>query len=178
MEKLQEYEIDLSKIKPKNIKKSDKYSKAIYKYLKDNPWDRRVWYDKCCYDSDSGNYVLKEFDINNVNSSNLYFGMPNSNAVTHITGKCVSSLLSECRGCQETYSYICHKDSQFVEVTEEFFEKYIKDGRCVCSHRDRSCSEQQFTYLDDTHRKCNWCGIEQHEETKTYTHEYKVWVED
>lgn len=179
MEKLQEYEVDLSKIKPKNVKKSDKYSKAIYKYLKDNPRYRRVWFDKVTYGDTLDKKVKKEFDVNNMDLRNLYFGMPDYIITNCITGKCVQPLIHNSRGSQETFYYIGHKESEYVEVTKEFFEKYIEIGRCIYGHNSYLADvDDRYTYLDDTHRKCNWCGKEQHEEVITHTYESKVWVED
>lgn len=174
----QDYEIDIKKIKPKNVKRSDKYSKEIYKYLKNNPWYKRVWFDEASYDEDN-KPVLRQFDINNINLRRLYFGLPDFKTTNCITGKCLSGLLSGSRCAQESYYYITEKHSHFVEVTKEFYEKYIEIGRCIYGHHlYLNDSENRYTYIDDTHRICNWCGQEQHEETITYTYERKEWKND
>ena len=177
--KFQEYEIDINKIKPKNTKKSDKYSKAIYKYLKNNPHYRRVWFDKATYGDTLDRKVKKEFDVENMNLRNLFFGLPDAGTSNCITGKCINSLISGAKDTQETFCYIGFIESEFVEVTKEFFEKYIEVGRCIYGHDSYLAdADDRYTYIDETHRKCNWCGKEQHQETETYVREHKKWVED
>lgn len=175
---LQDYEIDLRLIKPQNLRKSDKYSKNIYKYLKDNPRLMRVWCDESPFDDTDPLYegcVRKPFDVNNMDLRNLYFGLPEPGTVC-ILGKSINSLIHGGRGSQETFSYIGPKCTKYVEVTKEFYEKYIEIGRCIYGHRlHLQDDEDRFTYLDDKHRKCNWCGHEEHLVTKTYTHTYDVW---
>lgn len=179
MGELQNYEIDLSLIKPKNVKKSDKYSKAIYKYLKDNPWYRRVWFDESAYDSDSDKYIRRTFDVNKMDLGKLYFGMPDGEDSICISGKCISSLISGSRNAQETYCYIGFENSHYVEVTKEFYEKYIEIGRCIYGHHSYLAdTDERFTYSDEKHRKCNWCGLEQHLETKEYSYTRCVWEKD
>lgn len=179
MGELQNYEIDLSLIKPKNVRKSDKYSKAIYKYLKDNPCYRRVWFDETSYDSDSGKRIKKTFDASNMNLRNLFFGMPENEDSICISGKCINSLIAGGRGSQETFCYIGHETSHYVEVTKEFYEKYIEIGRCIYGHGAwLNDDDERFTYPDDKHRKCNWCGIEEHLETKVHQYTREVWEKD
>lgn len=106
---------------------------------------------------------------------NLYFELPESGTV-YILGKCINSLIQGGRGSQETFSYIGHKCSNYIEVTKEFFEKYIEIGRCIYGHGVWiTDDEDRFTYLDDKHRNCKWCGHEEHLVEKTYTHTYNVW---
>lgn len=175
--KLQEYEIDIRKIKPKNVNKSDKYSKAIYKYVKEHPYYRRVWFDRSSYDCDSDKYNWVDFDVNNMNLRNMYFGMPESPESKCILGKCINSLIQGGNGSQATYLYIGHDNSRYIEVTKEFYEKYLNIGRCIYGHglwiKD---DEERYTYSDKTHRKCNWCGQEEHLEKKTYSYTRDIWV--
>lgn len=173
---LQDYEIDLKLIKPKNIKKSDKYSKGIYKYLKDNPRYRRVWYDETYYAPDSDDkYIRIPFDVNMMNLRHLYFGIPEPGTVC-ITGKSINSLIHGGKGSQKTFSYMNYKCSNYIEVTKEFYEKYIEIGRCIYGHGIWIADdEERFTYRDVKHRKCNWCGHEEQLVEKTYTYTYDVW---
>ena len=53
------YELDLKRIKPKNVKKSDKYSKQIYQFLKKNPHRSNVYYIQT---QESYNEKTKEFE--------------------------------------------------------------------------------------------------------------------
>lgn len=173
---LQNYEIDLNKIKPKNIKKSDKYSKVIFKYLKNNPQYRRVWFDESAYSMEHGKYVKQKFDVNNMNFKNMFFGILDGENSDCLEGKCIQSLIAGGKGSQENCFYIGHDKSHYVEVTKEFYEKYIEIGRCIYGHKVYLCDDDsRYTYLDNTHRKCNWCGKDQYEETVTYTYERKVW---
>jgi hypothetical protein len=170
------YEIDLDKIKPANVKKSDKYSKQIYKFLKDNPRYRQVYNDKLKYDSDSKSYVKSDFNPDDVDLSRLYFGNPCINTTNEILGKCIRSLVGNSRDKYTTFCYLCNKESEFVNVTKEFFEKYIEVGRCIYdNHYWLQDEETRYTYIDPIHRKCNWCGKEQEEieVSRTYTH--KEW---
>lgn len=174
--RLQDYELDLKQIKPKNIKKSDKYSKAIYKYLKDNPWYRTVWFDESYYDVDTDKWIKKSFDPEHMNLRNLYFGMPEKENSICINGKCINDLISDRRGAQQTYCYIGFKNSHYVEVTKDFFDKYIEIGRCIYGHNVWINNEEnRYAYIDNTHRKCNWCGQEQYEKTIVHKYESKVW---
>jgi len=174
-----DYVIDLASIKPKNIKKSDKYSKAIYKYLKNNPYYRKVYFDESKYDSDSENYVKVKFDVNNMDLRNLYFGEPDGLGSNCITGKCINSLIVGGQCSQTTFCYMCNANSNFVDVTKEFYEKYIEIGRCIYGHGVWiSDDEERFTYIDPEHRRCNWCGEEEHLEKKVITYTRDVWVED
>lgn len=176
---LQNYEINLSLIKPRNVKKSDKYSKEIYKYLKDHPLHRRVWFDQSAYDNDSGKYVRTTFNVNKMNLNKMYFGMPEGEDSICITGKCISSLIAGGRNAQEMYSYIGFENSHYVEVTKEFYEKYIEIGRCIYGHRNYLAdADERFTYSDEKYRKCNWCGREEHLETKKYSYTRDVWEGD
>lgn len=175
---LQDYEIDLKRIRPKNIKKSDKYSKAIYKYLKEHPYYRRVWFDKSAYDEEL-RLIKVDFDVNNINLRKMYFGMPDSPESICITGTCINGLIQGDRGSQTTYSYIGYENSQYIEVTEEFFEKYIEIGRCIYGHGLWIADdEERYTYSDEIHRKCNWCGKEEHLEIKTFSYTRDIWVVD
>lgn len=147
--------------------------------MKNNPQYRRVWFNEASYDYKSENPILVSFDVNNMNLRNLYFGLPDFETTNCITGKCINSLVHRGRGSQETYYYIDKKHTHFVEVTEEFFERYIKIGRCIYGHHlFLNDDENRYTYIDDTHRVCNWCGQEQHEEIITYTYDRKEWKND
>lgn len=172
------YVLELNMIKPKNVKKSDKYSSQIYKYLKHNPNYRKVWFDTSSYDIDSGKCVNESFDINSINMRNIYFGIPACDSTICIRGKCVMGLVSGNRGSQVTYSYIGNKNSYYIDITKEFYEKYIEIGRCIYGHnRYIRDEDEKFTYISEKHRKCNWCGKEEYLETKTYSHTRDEWIE-
>lgn len=176
-----EYKIDLKKIKPKNIKKSDKYSKNIYRFLKDNERYRRVFYDKSGYENDSQHYVSKEFDVENIDINNLYFGVPCYDNPHEIIGKCLSGLVSGGQKSFEVFCYFLHRpNAELVEVTKEFYEKYMEIGRCIYGKHPSGLQDEdgRYTYLDDTHRVCNWCGKKEHLETKICSYTRNEWIED
>lgn len=175
----EDYIIDLASIKPKNIKKSDKYSKVIYKYLKNNPRYRKVYFDESKYDSDSEKYIKVSFDVKNMDLRNLYFGEPDGLGSNCISGKCINSLIVGGQCSQTTFCYICKDCSRFADVTKEFYEKYIEIGRCIYGHGVWiSDDEERYTYIDPEHRRCNWCGKEEHLEKKVVTYTRDVWVEN
>ena len=175
----EDYIVDLVSIKPKNVKKSDKYSKAIYKYLKNNPYYRKVYFDESKYDSNSQKYVKAKFDVNNMDLRDLYFGEPDGLGSNCITGKCINSLIMGGQCSQTTFCYICKDCSHFVDVTKEFFEKYIEIGRCIYGHGVWiSDDEERFTYIDPEHRRCNWCGEEEYLEKRVTTYTRDVWVSE
>lgn len=93
-----------------------------------------------------------------------------------ITGKCIRTLICNGRDKYTICCYLCNKKSEFVNVTEEFFEKYIEIGRCIYGdHCHMQDEETRYTYIDPTHRRCNWCGKEQEEIEVTQTTTYKEW---
>lgn len=155
------------------------YSKAIYKYLKNNPYYRKVYFDESKYDSDSEKYIKVSFDVNNMDLRNLYFGEPDGLGSNYISGKCINSLIVGGQGSQTTFCYMCNVNSSFVDVTKEFYEKYIEIGRCIYGHGLWiSDDEERFTYIDSRHRRCNWCGKEEYLEKKVITYTRDVWVEN
>ncbi|GLB26514.1 hypothetical protein LXJ15735_27550 [Lacrimispora xylanolytica] len=168
----------LASIKPKNVKKSDKYSKAIYKYLKNNSRYRKVYFDESKYDCNSEKYIKVKFDVNDMDLRNLYFGEPDGLGSNCITGKCINSLIVGGQCSQTTFCYMCNINSNFVDVTKEFYEKYIEIGRCIYGHGVWiSDDEERFTYIDPEHRRCNWCSKEEHLEKKVLTYTKDVWKE-
>lgn len=147
--------------------------------MNEHPCYRRVWFDKSSYDSASEKYILVDFDVNNMNLRNMYFGMPESPESKCISGKCINGLIQGGVGSQTTYLYIGHDNSQYIEVTKEFYEKYIDIGRCIYGHGLWITDDQErYTYYDKTHRECNWCGKKEHLETKTYSYTRDIWVAD
>ena len=103
--------------------------------------------------------------------------MPESSESICISGKCINSLIRDDIESQTTYLYIGCDNSKYIEVTEEFYEKYIDIGRCIYGHGVWFADDEgRYIYSDETHRKCNWCGKEEHLETKTYSYTRDIWV--
>lgn len=67
----------------------------------------------------------------------------------------------------ERYSWIMHKPDGFVDITEWFFDTYIKMGRCMfeTKHYDfENKHNQRYYIINRNHRKCRWCGEHFHKE--------------
>ena len=182
------YELDLMAIKPKNIKKSDKYSKQLYNYLKKNTGYRQVFYIQTqeVYNKETEEWEEKEipFDINDFRLDKIWIGYIRRETyeegyIDWMYGNSLRTIVSDSKEKYTTFANPWNNKKTVVDVTEEFWNKYIEIGRCIYDHhywlRDE---EQRYTYLDPYHRRCNWCGQEQHEETVTYTTERKEWKND
>lgn len=173
---LQDYELDLNKIKPKNVRKSDKYDKRIYQYLKNNPEYRRVWFATENQDRVDDDVDAQKFDINNLNLGKLYFGNPNS--LSGITGHCIRGIVASGKNSQLSFLYIdSSRRTKYIEVTKEFFEKYIEIGRCVYGHKQTIDVDTRYTYIDNKNRICNWCGKKEKLIEESHTRINQRWIE-
>lgn len=183
------YELDISKIKPKNIKKSDKYSSQIYRYIKKNPECFGIYYvsTQDIYDHESDGFVEKEcdFDINNFRGDKLWLGYiereTNSKGyIDWLYGNTLSTITSSVsKNRYEIFANPWLNKKKVIDVTKEFWEHYIKVGRCVyVDHNREFClhDEGRFEYLNDGHRKCNWCGAEEQLIKKIKTYEVNEWL--
>lgn len=182
------YELDLKKIKPKNIKKSDKYSKQIYQYLKKNHLLNKVYYiaTQDVYDSEIQERVTKEipFDIENFDNRHIWIGeIKRENCeggyIDWMYGNSLSNIVSPCKEKYTVFANPWNTKKTVIDITEQFWNKYVEIGRCIYDHHFwLQDEENRYTYIDDTHRICNWCGQEQHEETVIHTYETRQWVDN
>lgn len=61
----------------------------------------------------------------------------------------------------EMLSYCSYDFSSLKDVTEEFFEKYQKIGKCAFhqpEHKLYIGNADRFEIIDDKTRRCKWCG--------------------
>lgn len=186
----EDYILNINKIKPKNIKKSDKYSKQIYQYLKKHPRYDRVYYIQTqdVYNESTKEFEQKEvpFDINHINNRYLWIcSIPRREIyknpkryIDWMDGNCLSTIVSPSREKYTVFANPWNNKKTVVDVTKEFWEKYIEIGRCIYGKYSFGLQddEDRYTYYDDTHRKCNWCGKEEHLETKTHSYMRDEWV--
>lgn len=131
----------LKKIKPRNIKVSDKYSRNLYLwarqrrsmnvvdhkgelYLTTPDWKEDEWGKL------SGTKLIRILCVGQSAESCVYINIP----------------VEECR-----------------DVTGEFWSEYIKKGRCHLDPDHEGFminTDSRFSIIDRNHRVCNWCGRE------------------
>lgn len=188
----EDYILNINKIKPKNIKKSDKYSKQIYQFLKKNPGHDRVYYIQTqdVYNKSKKEFEQKEvpFDTNHISIRYLWIcSIPRRERyenpkgyIDWIYGNSLSTIVSPSREKYTVFANPWNNKKIVVDVTKEFWEKYIEIGRCIYGEHPFGLQDDDghYTYYDSTHRKCNWCGKEEHLETKTYSYTRDEWIED
>lgn len=147
--------IDLNKIKPNE---TGKYSENLYYFLMKNKNCDKVYY---CLDKD------EQFDINKINLQRVKIGYLDKNDGELFFGKSLFNIVIEKN--KEIYCIdLCYYN--IIDITYEFWNKYIEIGRCIygCDRWIQN-DENKYTYISDTHRKCNWCGKEEKLIEKTYT---------
>ena len=188
----EDYILNINRIKPKNIKKSDKYSKQIYQYLKKNPRHDRVYYIQTqdVYNKSTKEFEQKEvpFDTNHINNRCLWIcSIPRRETyenpkgyIDWIYGNSLSTIVSPSREKYTVFANPWNNKKTVVDVTKEFWEKYIEIGRCIYGKHPFGLQDEEgrYTYLDGKHRICNWCGKEEHLETKTYSYTRDEWIEN
>lgn len=137
--------IDLKKIKPRLIRKSDKYSSNLYKYLKLYPNSR----------------VYKSVDIDNRTAMKIVVGHKNNEA---ITGTTLDHILAS---NMYRHYWLYSEYGEYEDITEQFMNDYIRIGRCLWDKDHKGWmngDEERFSYINDDERVCNWCGEIQHKE--------------
>lgn len=182
---MEEYKLDLSKIKPKNIKKSDKYSKQIYQYLNKHKSCNKVYYIQTQehYNREKRTYETLEvpFDISSFTTSNIWIGYMQKEEyeegfINWMYGNHLNSIVGDGKNKYECFANPWNNKKTVIDITEQFWNKYIEIGRCIYDHHYwLQDEEDRYTYLMPNHRRCNWCDCEQHEIEKTRTESYKVW---
>lgn len=172
----------LEKIKPKNIKKNDKYSFRIWRYIK-NQQCMKVYVSL-----DEG----EELDLNNINTIKTYIGrevmddiyeFENDRKVNigSFSGRSLSSIFSG-KDLKRNYCYCGFGGSypkKWIDITDYFWEKYIAIGLClIYSHNSYIQNEDRFT-IDKDIRVCNYCGQEQKMHIKRTVNviEEEIWTD-
>jgi len=152
--------MDISNIKPKVNGQSDKYSWNLYNFL-NKLYKKKVegkyyekqleihWLHNSRWD---GSYL--EFDKNNLNMNQmLILPLGKKHGRTFYS---LSAVLGKGKATEFAlpYSY------ELTDITDWFFETYIKDGRCIFDRTHNGWwqgAEDRYTYVNNT-RKCNWCS--------------------
>lgn len=151
---------ELSKIKPKQRGKSDKYSWNIFRYLKENS-DRKIkvlFYTKSWVDSST-----VEFNQNKTLDMMQTFIM-----IGDMVGTRIDSMLRNGPSKSlEIFSFCTFDQSAFIDITDWFIKEYTRVGRCIFDRNHNGWwngSDSRFTQINKNARKCNWCG--QHHKRK------------
>lgn len=134
----------LPRIKPRNIKVSDKYSSNLYLYVRQR---KRI---TMLRHKPTGDY---------------YFTYSNwrDDEWKHICGARLANVLTGRKtDCSDPYMavYLGVFYADCEEVTDQFWRDYIRSGRCAFDrNHDRWWlgDENRFTDVG-TMKRCNWCG--------------------
>jgi len=72
---------------------------------------------------------------------------------------CGNKLIAVLCGGNKTESFACIKPNKFEEVND-FWDRYIKDGRCAidANHEMSFIGDEKRWDTTDDVRKCLWCG--------------------
>jgi hypothetical protein len=181
-------ELDLKKIKPKDIKISDKYSANLYKFLK------KTGYGNVYFNTNNGTMKEKEtieLDWNNLRAYNIFIGsnimddtynMNDENInFGQVIAKRLNSILSGVKIYQTgAYCAFGHYwvNRDWIDITEEFWKRYEQIGRCLFIDHDGWCQDDnntRFKYIDEDTRICNWCGKTEHRRIKEVVKHKEIW---
>ena len=140
--------IEAKSIKPKESMKSDFFSWNLYRWIRKHPHRNRIW-------SATWN-ICTGVDIARI----LYVGSKREGDWIHCTQ--LRRLCSGSgRGKQEAYAYNHNHDTaNWVDVTEEFWAKYMEIGVCAI-HGDLA---HKWKY-EGNGRVCEYCGKSEEKET-------------
>lgn len=161
--------MELTLIKPKNLKVSDKYSANLYKYLKKNP-NSRIYMNKTC--------LIKEvpltYQIGELSIYNTYVGQLGGNFL--IGNKLIEILR---KPNKQKWAFM-KSDLEIEDITDQFMHDYKLIGRCLWDGKHNKWqlgTENRFTYINDNERFCNWCGCHQNKriEVEVIEREHIIW---
>lgn len=155
--KVNNKQYDLNRIKPNNIKVSDKFSRKLYKQLKDI--SKEKYHNIKIYWNTSSRWDGSHMPFENVISSdgfttlNQVMVSPDGNKRT---GYFLSSIIT---GNKKAERFALPHTWELIDITDWFFDTYEKIGRCMYSPHNGWLAEDdgRFTYVNNT-RKCNYCG--------------------
>lgn len=138
--------LDIEAINPK---RHSKYSANLYKWLKQS---RNVAFNRTrvfLLPDDDGQYI--SWKPRQILIGSLYDGC--------VGGRRLSDILCGSRGVfSNTYCY--PPAFKFIDITDEFWSEYIRDGRCAIDRSHIgffSRDESRYQHAGST-RKCRWCG--------------------
>ena len=161
--------MELTLIKPKNLKVSDKYSANLYKYLKVNPHSR-IYMNKIC----SIKEVPLTYHIGKLSVYNAYVGQLGGG---FLTGNNLMSILQ--KPSKHKFAFI-KNNSELEDITEQFLLDYELIGRCLWygDHNKRQLGDDdRFAHINENKRICNWCGCIQNKriEKEVITKTHVIW---
>ncbi|WEG18649.1 hypothetical protein PQ478_09220 [Alkalihalophilus pseudofirmus] len=161
---------DLKLIKPKVKGESDKYSWNLYKYLHkitstrhegkyiknqlEVHWLRHSRFDGEHIEFDQ--HDLRHFMVGQVIIFPFGLGKSHLNFMNSVLSK----------GRCENFANVWNKES-FTDITDWFFETYLKDGRCIFDREHNmwmTNTDDRYYQINSNNRKCKWCGEHQHRE--------------
>lgn len=155
-----EYEELLKLIKPKKKGQSDKYSWQLYEFIRRNKY-KNVYYYKKNWDGEP-----TELDPDNISTYQIMVG----NMYDCLSGGRLRTIMSDSKDKYTTFSFHPFggwSNDEFVNITDWFWDKYIKLGRCLFDKQHVGWwtnDSERYTYINKNSRKCNWCGKWQHRE--------------
>jgi hypothetical protein len=145
-------------IKPKDGKKSDKYSVNLWRFMVENYYDGqrcdRVYATQWSIMDGS----LLPFDKENPKASELFIGRLDETGF--MTGSKLSRITSGGKGYKECFAMIPNSYPNAIDVTDWFWSEYIRIGRALWDVDGESYmlgDEGRFTYVGNT-KRCNWSG--------------------
>lgn len=169
---------DIEKYKPNNVKKSDKYSASLYKFLKKHKDCGIKAYAPQWWMLDGS---FKPFDFDDPKSGEIYIGFRDD--LGWLVGNRLATILLGESEQLKLYSYAPGDGSFYknmIDITDWFYPAYEKEGRALW---DRAGTmhmmgdEDRWTYVGNT-RRCSWSGRWYRKEiTKSQTTTRKeMWV--
>lgn len=162
----------LPQIKPKIDKESDKYSWQLYQFVK-----RKRYMNVYVNKEDHNNGQLDK-----CTQRDIIIGSKLSEHNKAVNGNHLSKILSPDRDKYSEWHYLDKRLGwDLIDITDEFWDKYISDGRCTLDREHRGCwigGDHRYSIMDEETRKCNWCGkvFKKHFYTETITKE--KWEEE
>ena len=147
-----------TKIKPKDGKKSDKYSVKLWRFMKENYYkgqrcDRVYAIQWSIMDGS-----LEPFDKSNPKAHQLFIGRLEDDGF--MSGRKLSSIISGGKDYKQCYAMLPNSYPNAIDVTDWFWSEYVRIGRALwdaegCNYMIDA--DDRFTYVGNT-KRCNWSG--------------------
>lgn len=152
----------LQSIRPKKSHRSDKYSWNIYRYLK-----KYINFDIhiCWYKEKKSLGTYEGFDKKSSLRGMQIFIILGGLDKGNLCGTRIYDLQHKGNHSElVTFSFCLFDPKSFTDITEWFFLKYQRIGRCIFDRTHSGWwadSEERFTQINRKSRRCNWCGEHQ-----------------
>mgnify|MGYP000406658812 CR=1 FL=1 len=150
--------MDIKQFKPKNIKRSDKFSANLFKFMRKNEsWGLHVYSPQIDW-----NMNFQKFNYDDPRTRSIYIGFRDDQG--WLVGRCLADIICADRNVTECYAYSPGKDDVFyrnmIEISDWFFTEYARIGRALWDKEGANFmigSENRFTIVGNT-KRCNWSG--------------------